>query len=614
MWSQQMSRVVTAAVTALALLLPCAPLEARMMLAPDADGYQMIDSDERFGPEYRFTDISEAGEPEDVGERLDIRDDSSVERRLGFEFVFYGEKYYGIFISDNGYIAFLSSDNHYNPNALPIPQVATAAGWQSPPFVAPWFDDFDPDAGGAIYFKVKGDGPNRRAIVQWDVAHHDAPTEKFKFQAVLYQGSNRVLFYYIKTDSANSALSGGKSATVGIQGDASIGINYSAGQALLRNGLAVGFVPVKYGHVGIPNEPQAQSAAPGSVLTYQVEVVNGKVVESGTVSGEKIYKPVAAEYRVEFLSVPNWKVEVTPSVTEVLKLGPGESTTLTIKVTLPSAGAAALADEIISFKVTDKVATATTGSGATGSSTTTQNNEQTTGATSDTVKEIASAFNLKVSCSPTPCYQPDSDNDGVVDGSEAAGSSNDASRVEGFAIPIGTRIKLESDKELTEGKAKFHGVTAEALEVGPDRRKFAEGVLTARIVPKRVAEAATLTITPATPWPAEMVLYTVNGAGKFTKAEDKLWRPTGATEAETKAITSYASLTLTVVDGGNFDEDGISNGVIVTRLAMGVTELPETGGSGGSGGNGGSGALFGELLLLALGGLRFARWRGRRGH
>ena len=58
---KQMNSGATAVVI-LAVLLHCAPLEARQTLAPNAEGYQMIDSAERYGPSYdKFIDISNTG-------------------------------------------------------------------------------------------------------------------------------------------------------------------------------------------------------------------------------------------------------------------------------------------------------------------------------------------------------------------------------------------------------------------------------------------------------------------------------------------------------------------------------------------------------------------------
>lgn len=577
---KQINGAVTAVAVVLAALLHCAPLQARQMLAPDAQGYQFIDSAERLGPQYAFADISK------TGTRLNLQDDGSVEVRLGFGFGFYGKTYYTAFVSANGYISFVPGDGNYNGDGRAIPQPATTPGWQTPPFIAPWFDDLDPEAGGNVYFEVLGEGPNRRAVVQWSVPHHDDHTAMFEFEAQLYQSSNRILFQYRKTGANNPALSHGASATVGIQGSDAIGIGYSANQALLTDELAIGFVPVKYDYIGLPSGPQQQSGGYGQVLSYQVEVVNGR--------------DVATDFTVEQLPGSRWQV-VAPTSTGLIESG--QSKTVTVTVTVPVAGAAAIGDDIVTLKVANKVVETTVDTGGTGSTTNTQNNEETTSTTTTTTKELRSIINLKTLCQPAPCFQQDSDGDGVPDELEAASSRNNASKVDGFAVLSGALVNVEVDKEVADGKGTLYGFRADEATGGPENKVFAEGVLSYRILPRRIAENVTITITPPVAWPEKVVLYSVDSKGKYTAVDEKKWK------LEDDARTSFPSITLTLVDGADFDEDGVANGVIVSRLALGVDAPPKDTGAGfGSGG-----ALFGELLLLlALGGWRYASGRNKQ--
>ncbi len=593
MWNKQMAqqinRTVTVASTMLAalLLMQIAPLQARQIVAPNAEGYRMIDSAELRGPVYDFVDLSSSG-----GTRLNLTDDSSAEIRFGFTFEFYGVKYYTAQVSSNGYISFTGSDDSLNKNGLAIPQPLGTPGWQRPPFIAPWFDDLNPSAGGAIYWKKEGSEANHRITVQWSAVHHEDSVDAaggrplIQFQAILYEGSNRILFQYRQTSTNSAALSHGTSATVGIQGCAigtsdcgAVGISYSANQPLLTDKLAIGFEPVKYGYVGIPTAPQQRDGVYGEVLTYQIEIVNGK--------------DVATNFTINRLPGARWKVD-GPTSTGLM--APNERKTFTFTVTAPAIDAVALANDSVTFKVTDYVAPIipiTSG----GSSTNTQGNVELDAPPPPVIKEIASIFTLKSRCIAS-CFQPDSDGDGVPDSSEAASSRDDAKKIDGFSVPQAEPLDTRLDTAIETGA--FHGFTSTLATTGPAGMKFTAGVLNYQVIPSRIGESVVVKFTPATAWPAGVVLYRLDSKGVFTPVVAKDWQPAG------DLPSSFPSITLTLVDGGAFDDDGAVNGVIVSRLAMGERFVAVESGSGfGSGG-----ALSGELLLLfALGGWRYVRRR-----
>lgn len=589
-----MGRVVAAALAAAAIALHAVPLQARTMLAPNGEGYQMSDSAERYGPDFdRYEDISADGT------RLVLGDDESAEIRFGFEFVFYGQKYYTARVSSNGYITFgdTLNDSVLNRQALEIPQQSGTADWQSGPFIAPWFADLNPEAGGAVYYKVSGAAGYRVAVIQWRAVHHDdtlpGSSPKFiEFQARLHEGSYRILFKYNKTAANDPDFSNGRRATVGIQGDGSTGINYSNGTAAITDELVIGFVPRKYGYVGVPTPPAEQSGAPGSVITHEFEVINGKNKET--------------DFHVQVLPGARWKVELAQKKTG--PLAPGESKRLAFNVTVPESGGAALEDDLATIRVIDLI---DEDSNSSGSTTNTQNNQQITGAAPINSAAVWSLINLRSRCEPFSCFQADRDGDGVVDGSESAASAGDASRVEGFAVRSGALFDFELDGEGLDAetapqsvKGVFYGLSTEAAVDGPKGLAFPEGVINVRVRPYRAAEYAMLVMTPPKAWPEEMVLYLVDAEGKFFAADEKLWKPKKA-EGQRK-LPPIERLALTLVDGGNFDGDGTINGVISLRMAMGVTPVAE------SKDDGFGGALLTELLLLgAFGVWRYAGFRRR---
>ena len=583
-----MSRVrVVAAMMGLLSLLQIVPLQARIMLAPDADGYQLIDSAERYGPSYSFYDISTSGT------RLNLKDDeSSGPIRLNFGFDFYGKTYYSIYISDNGYISFVPSDNSINQTGAAIPQPAGTLGRQTPPFIAPWFDDLDPELAGAIYYERQGSEAGKsRMVVQWSVAHHndtvvDGSVPLLEFEVVLFEGTNKILFQYRQTATNKSELSHGGSATVGTQGSDTEGINYSANQPLITDLLAIGFTPYKYGYVGIPLPPEGQSAAPGDVVNYQVQMINGK--------------SEATNFYINQLPGARWQVSA-PTTTGLLQ--PGEPKTLSIDVTVPAADATSMTDDILGFKITDYLPTSsTTSDGNTSGSTDTQNNQKVTDQPVTNVKETASLVYLKTTCvdpySSLACYQKDSDGDGVPDDKEDAGSVNDASRIDGFAVLSKALVNIELDqaKDSSSAKGKFHGLSMDEFVDGPSGLKFAEGIFNTRITPPRVGDSVTITYTPSVAWPSDMVLYQMNADGTYSALDKDKWARVDGSNA----------IQLIAMDGGAFDEDGATNGVIVTRVAMGVTYSAEANRPG----FGHGGALVDELLMLSLlGGLRYYRRR-----
>ena len=558
------------ATAALVGMLYCAPLQARLTLAPNADGYQLIDSAELNGPSFSFNDISQ------TGQQLTLADDGSEEIRFGFGFEFYGKAYYTAYVSANGYISFGNSDNSYNPSGLAIPQPAGTPGWQTPPFIAPWFDDLDPSAGGAVYWMVQGTAPNRRVIVHWRAAHHDDPTATFEFQAILYQGTNRVLFQYKQTTATNLALSLGASATVGIQADDTRGMSYSASQPLLTNGLAIGLAPINSGYIGIVSGPQQQSGSLGQVVSYQVEVINGK--------------SVATDFAVELLPGSSWKVEA-PTTTG--KIEPKQSKTITVKIVVPTTGSFS-GDEIVGFRVIDKAAPVATGvtGGETSENTNTSNNEENAPVAAKP-REIQSYFVLKTSCLPAPCFEPDSDGDGVVDSREAASSVANASKIDGFAVLSGASMNIE----VTDGTL-FGFKNNVVPPKGPATVVFAAGVFNYRALPSKIAGSVVVRVTPTVAWSDRLLLYKVDSAGKYTKIDEKKWI----------RVENSNAIELTLVDGGEFDEDGVANGVIVDGLAIGLTVDPVAK----SDGFGSGGAFYEELFfLMLLVGMRYRRRRLR---
>lgn len=196
---------------------------------PDEFGYNWIDSNEPGGPTFNWVDIS------DDGTELSITDDfgasPSVEVTLPFTFDYYGEEKTSVRVDNNGMLFFDGpSDNYFSNSEIPStddPNGILAAFW----------DDLDPDAGGAIY--AYDDAANNRFIVQFDAVPAFFSGELFTFQFILYQDGT-IRFQYLDMDASDI-----ESATTGIESpDGEDGLQVAFNTAYVENDLAVEFAAI----------------------------------------------------------------------------------------------------------------------------------------------------------------------------------------------------------------------------------------------------------------------------------------------------------------------------------------------------------------------------------
>jgi len=189
---------------------------------------------------YNFEDISTTGARLNVGDENYARISPS-----GFTFSYYDNTYAAFSISDNGVVFF--EDTAY-PAAYENESVPGSTQWGNK-FIAACWDDFD---GGVIYWQVKGIGTDKRLIVQWDEATPYAGISKGPvlnsgtFQTALYE-NGRVLCQYKDTDFGDTLWNEGNSATVGVQGAKSRGLQYSHNSEKITSQSAVLFIPATEG-------------------------------------------------------------------------------------------------------------------------------------------------------------------------------------------------------------------------------------------------------------------------------------------------------------------------------------------------------------------------------
>ncbi len=173
-------------------------------ISSGSTNYSWADSSSSNGPPYLWRDISSIGTSV-------ILDDNDITPLIsfGFNFPFYGNNFSEFVIGANGGIG-LNDKNIYRMNKQ-LPCGPTYAPAQ---FIAPFWDDLDPSAGGSIYYYAEAN----QLIVSWiDVPRKDTNTTE-TFQTILRK-NGEIIFQY---NNMNGIVD---SATVGIQGGPQTGYN-----------------------------------------------------------------------------------------------------------------------------------------------------------------------------------------------------------------------------------------------------------------------------------------------------------------------------------------------------------------------------------------------------
>jgi hypothetical protein len=185
---------------------------------PDAFGYTWIDSDDPAGPTYSWREIS------GTGTAVALTDDDHAEVLLPFTFPFYSELELLVKIGSNGYLTFGTEADDYSND--PIPD-----SWQPNNIIAPFWDDLNPESGGAIYYYH--DAVAEEFIVQYDAVYDYYGDGPYTFEVVL-KPDGSILFLYDDITGTPA------SATVGIE-DASgtAGLEVVFNSAYITSGLAV---------------------------------------------------------------------------------------------------------------------------------------------------------------------------------------------------------------------------------------------------------------------------------------------------------------------------------------------------------------------------------------
>jgi serine protease len=162
-------------------------------------------------------------------------DDTSATVSLPFTFSYYDQPFSSVKVSSNGYLVFGSSAATAYSNVA-IPNTASPNG-----FVAPFWDDLNPGAGGSVRYKTVGTAPNRKFVVAWIGVPHYGSSGPATFEVVLEETTNDIFLLYDDVIFGNN-FDNGANATVGVENLAgTTGRQFSHNQPSLTNGTAIRF-------------------------------------------------------------------------------------------------------------------------------------------------------------------------------------------------------------------------------------------------------------------------------------------------------------------------------------------------------------------------------------
>jgi len=203
---------------------------------PDAFGYVVTDE-----ADYAWEDLSGTGKLV-----LTNDDDAYASADLNFTFTFYGQEYTKVYWSTNGLMTFGAASTQFTNQDL----TDGGATWTyDGPSAAVLWDDWESSmmVGDGTYYYETPDSPgSRRFIVQWNLLRHNddaAQRSQITFQALLYEGTNALVFQYADVAVGHTGIDNGLSATVGIRdtGGQTSGRNlqWSYNHAAITDGTAL---------------------------------------------------------------------------------------------------------------------------------------------------------------------------------------------------------------------------------------------------------------------------------------------------------------------------------------------------------------------------------------
>lgn len=190
---------------------------------------------------YWFQDSREVGgptfHPRPAPLGLPMGDDDEVGFGIGFDFHYYASTVTSVRVGANGALLLGGGVEDVAGS-----NQALTAGTQD--MIAPWWDDWDPDAAGSVSVGTSGLAGHQVFTVWWhNVAHFGGDPATVSFQAQLFEGSDRIEFHYL--DASHPTAGNGVQGTVGLDNGTHSALQYSFNTARLRDGLVIAFQPAR---------------------------------------------------------------------------------------------------------------------------------------------------------------------------------------------------------------------------------------------------------------------------------------------------------------------------------------------------------------------------------
>jgi hypothetical protein len=200
---------------------------------PDPFGYIYRDSNEADGPTYEWIEIAPpaGGSGTEITGLTGVDDGYFWPLSLPFTFDFYGTDYVELAVASNGTLYF--EDDYLGYVNTPIPGTN---GYGVNTFIAHFWDDLVVDP-GAVYYLAQGE---MFIVEYYQVRGYGASGAHGTWQVILFENGS-ILFQYQDVTIGPSFRDYGGSATVGIQGDVTTGLQYSYNTAALADTLAICF-------------------------------------------------------------------------------------------------------------------------------------------------------------------------------------------------------------------------------------------------------------------------------------------------------------------------------------------------------------------------------------
>ena len=144
---------------------------------PDGHGYYIYDEYDTPVLTYSWVEINPdvGGLP---GTQLTVGGDATVVVNLPFTFRFYGADFQQITVSANGFII-PGASSSLEWGCFPIPSSSPPNG-----YLAPWFNDWEPQEGGGVFFYAETD--SHRVIVEWSDVPDYFARGNVSFEAILH--------------------------------------------------------------------------------------------------------------------------------------------------------------------------------------------------------------------------------------------------------------------------------------------------------------------------------------------------------------------------------------------------------------------------------------------